>query len=115
MTNSNCHCLAPAVIEFTKAIIKLRPEETMKNRMCSPSGDQAAVFAGASHCAMVVHYVYSKSCRLLTFGTGCPLILYPNLLLIWYTESKSDVIEIMDYFSCFLHNINSASRIQDAT
>jgi hypothetical protein len=44
----------------------------------------------------------------------CPLMLYPNPLLIWQTESKSDLIEIMDSLSCFLHNVNSPSRIHDA-
>jgi hypothetical protein len=37
------------------------------------------------------------------------------LLLIWQTESNSDIIEIMDSLSFFLHNANSTSRIQDAT
>jgi hypothetical protein len=44
----------------------------------------------------------------------CPLMHYPDLLLIWQTELKSDIIEIINSFSCFLHNINSTSRIQDA-
>jgi hypothetical protein len=47
--------------------------------------------------------------------TGCPLVLYPDLLLIWWTESKSDIMEIMDSLLCFLHNVNSTSRIQNAT
>jgi hypothetical protein len=47
--------------------------------------------------------------------TGRPLMLSPDLLLIWSTESKSDIIEIMDLLSYFLHNVNSTSRIQDAT
>jgi hypothetical protein len=29
-------------------------------------------------------------------------------------RSKSDVIQIMDSLSCFVHNVNSTSRIQDA-
>jgi hypothetical protein len=45
---------------------------------------------------------------------GCLLMLYPNLLLIWQTESNSDILEIMDPLSCFLHDVFSTSRIQDA-
>jgi hypothetical protein len=30
---------------------------------------------------------------------GCPLMLYPDLRRIWQTESKSDIIEIMDSFA----------------
>jgi hypothetical protein len=34
-------------------------------------------------------------------------MFYPNLLLIWQSESKSDIIKIMDSLSCFLHNVKT--------
>jgi hypothetical protein len=75
------------------------------------TGDRIAVWTG--------HTTRGSVGRLLekerNGDKGCRLMLYSNLLRICETESKSDIIEIMDSLSCFLHNVNSTSRIQDAT
>jgi hypothetical protein len=58
---------------------------------------------------------YRDRNRLQLDYIGRQLMLYPNLPPIWQTESKSNIVEIMDSLSCFLHNVNFTLRIEDAT
>jgi hypothetical protein len=77
------------------------------------AGDVATPWSGYFIwiCHSCEHFQFSLSLG----DIGCSLMLYVNLFVIWQAESKSDTIESMDCLSCFLLDVNSASRIQDAT